>query len=152
MFISNASKFPFFFKWHIWHDNAGDANLFAEGKEFFTTKYIDWVQVGHEHEWNSHCLFTSTQTAHHIEDIVDFYTCRKCTCTRFLDNWAFCCWIGEWNTDFYHVGAGFHHHANITFCIFNTMVTSTDEWDECLALCESVFNFTHEDPPLCISP
>ena len=150
--MSNGSKFTLFFKWHIWHDYTRNANLFAEGKEFFTTEYIDWVQIGHKYEWDSHCIFASTQTAYHIKNVVNFYTCRQCTCACLLDNWAFRCWVRERNTDFYHIGTSFHHDTNIAFRIFNTMVTSTNKWDEGLTLCKSVFNFTHEDPPLCISP
>ena len=150
--MSHTSELAFFFKWHIWHDNTRDSYLFTEGKEFFTTEYVNRIQIGHEHEWHCYCLFTCTQTTHHIEDIVDFYTCRKRTRACLLNNWAFRCWVREGNTNFYHVRTGFHHNTNITFCILNTVVTSANERDECLALCESVFNFTHEDPPLCISP
>ena len=76
VFISYTPEFPFFFKGHIWHDNTRDTNLFAEGKEFFTAEYIDWIQVGHEHEWYCYCIITTAQTTHHIKDIVNFYACR----------------------------------------------------------------------------
>ena len=152
MLMSNCSKFTFFFKRHIRHNNARNANLFTEGKEFFTTEYIDRIQIGHEYEWHCHRIITTAQTAYHIEDIVNFYTCRQCTRACLLDNWAFRCRVRERNTDFHHISASFHHDANIPFRVLNTMVTSTNKWDECLALCESIFNFTHEDPPLCISP
>ena len=129
-------EFSFFFIWHVWNDDAGDACLLAAGKEFLCAVDVDRIEVGHEDERN---IDFQSDSFYHVEDLVCRGAGSKGADGRFLDDFPFCHRIGERNTNFNQVAPGLCHDFYIPLGIFQTRVACCQETDECFVPVEGFF-------------